>query len=216
MNHKILADPRWVYSRMIPLIFSAVAVAGFSFSAHAASYTVDPDHSHVGFSVRHLVSHVPGEFKHYSCDFSFDPKMPESAKATCTIATKSIATGNDKRDNHLRSPDFFDVVKYPSITFESTGMTADGTDKYKLTGQMRMHGVTKPVVFELEYGGTTKDPSGNNKVGFTASTRVNRKDFGIVWNKTLDAGGAVLGDDVDIKLDIEATEKLAARPERSD
>jgi polyisoprenoid-binding protein YceI len=183
------------------VLFLAAVTAG------AAEYTVDTSHSSVGFKVRHIVTKVPGMFKDYEAAFSFDPAKPEASKGKFTIKAASIDTGNAKRDEHLRSADFFDVQKFPTITYEGTAFKPAGKDRYKLEGNFTMRGVTKPVAFDVEFTGLGKDPSGNNRAGFSAATKINRKDFGINWNKALDTGGVILGDDVDIQLEIEAVEK---------
>lgn len=182
-----------------------------SHSAFAADYTIDPAHSSVNFTIRHLVSKVTGHFKDFNGSFSFDPKNVSAAQATFSIQTASISTDNDKRDTHLKSADFFDVKKFPTITFTSKSVTPNGEGKFKLTGDVTMHGVTHSETFNVEFGGTMKDPWGNNRAGFTATTKLNRKNYGIIWNKTLDNGGYMLGDDVDVTLQVEGTEKTAAK-----
>lgn len=186
---------------------AAALLSLVSASAFATDFTVDGAHSHVGFSVRHFVSKVPGEFKDYEGAFNFDEKKPEASSAKFTIKTASINTSNAKRDEHLRNPDFFDVEKHPTITFASKKVSAAGKNKYKLEGDMTMLGVTKPVTFDVEYGGTAKGFAGKNLAGFTATGKVNRKDFGMKWNKALDNGGFVLGEEVEIKIELEAVQK---------
>ena len=188
--------------RMILVLTAALVVSGLV--VHAETYAIDPDHSHVGFRVKHLVGKVPGRFTKFGGTVSFTPGKPESWKTDAKIEAASINTDNEKRDGHLKSPDFFDTAKCPDITFKSTKVTDVKGDTAKLHGDLTMHCVTKPVVLDLELGGTTKDPWGNAKAGFTATGTVNRKDFGIIWNKTLDTGGVMLGEDVAISLDIEA------------
>lgn len=177
--------------------------------AQAAEYSIDPSHSSVSFTIRHLVSKVTGRFNDFEGTFTFEAKKPEASEANVTIKTASITTENDKRDTHLKSPDFFDVKKFPTITFKSKKITADGEGKYKLVGDVTMHGITHEETFAVEFGGTMKDPWGNNRAGFSATTKLNRKNYGIIWNKTLDTGGYMLGDDVDVVLNIEAIEKTA-------
>ena len=177
-----------------------------SAAAMATEYDVDSAHSHVGFTVKHLVGKVPGEFKDYTGKFNFDEKKPASFNADFEIKAASISTGNEKRDAHLKTAEFFDVEKFPNITFKGTAMKSTGAKKYKLMGDMTMHGVTKPVTFDVEYGGTAKDPWGNMRAGFTATTKLDRKDFGIIWNKTLDSGGMMIGNEVSIELDLEAVQ----------
>lgn len=176
-------------------VLSVVAVS----AVHAETYEIDAAHSEVGFKVKHLVGRVPGRFKTFSGTIDYTPGKPETWKVDAKIDPASIDTSNEKRDGHLKSPDFFDTAKYPEMTFKSTKVTAD-----KLTGDLTMHGVTKSVTLDLEVGGVTKDPWGNTKAGFSARGKLNRKDWGIIWNKTLDTGSLMLGEDIDISLEVEA------------
>ncbi len=178
--------------------------------AHAADHAIDPTHSSVEFKIRHLVGKVKGGFKDFDGEISFDEKALDKSKAKFTIKTASINTENEKRDAHLKSADFFDAEKFPTITFESKSFAKAGKGKFKVVGDLTMHGVTKPVTMEVEYAGTEKDPWGNTRAGFTATTDVKRKDFGIVWNKTLDSGSVMLGDDVAISIQLEAIQKAVA------
>jgi polyisoprenoid-binding protein YceI len=199
-----------MYVRSI-LALSVLAFSGLTSVARATDYTVDATHSHIGFTAKHMVSKVPGDFKDFSGTFSFDEKNPSSFKADFTIKVASIDTNEPKRDAHLKSPDFFDAEKFPEIKFTSTSLKAVGNKKYKLTGDMTMHGVTKPVTFDVEYLGSEKDPWGNAHAGFSAMTKIDRKDFGIVWNKTLDTGGLLVANEVGIQLDIDATPPAAKK-----
>ena len=180
-----------------------VTLALAATSAFAAEYKVDPGHSRVGFEIKHLFSKVPGKFNEFEGTVSFDEKKVAASKVDFTIKTASIDTDNEKRDGHLKGADFFDAEKNATITFKSTKVTGSGK-KFKLAGDMTLHGVTKPVVFDVEHLGTDKDPWGTTKAGFTAKSKIKRKDFGIVWNKTLDSGNLLLGDDVELNLAIEA------------
>jgi len=194
-------------------IFALVAVLAVAATAlRAETYEIDPSHSQVGFRIRHLVGKVPGRFTGFSGTIEYSPGKPESWKADAKIDPATINTDNEKRDGHLKSPDFFDVAKHPEMTFKSTKITDVKGETAKLHGDLTLHGVTKPVVLALELGGTTKDPWGSTRAGFTATGTVNRKDFGIVWNKALDTGGLMLGDEVAISLDIEAVLKPKEAP----
>lgn len=175
--------------------------------AFAAEFTIDQSHSHVGFKVRHLVSKVDGEFKDFDGAFTFDEKDADKAKVKFTAKATSINTGTAKRDEHLRSPDFFDVKKYPTLSFEGKKLETDGDKHYKLAGDLTIHGVTKPTTFDVDFGGVAKDPWGGTRAGFTATTKINRKDFGLTWNKALETGGLLVGDDVTIELNIEGVAK---------
>lgn len=180
-------------------------------AVRAETYEIDASHSQVGFRIRHLVGKVPGRFTKFSGTVEYTSDKPKSWKVEATIDPASINTDNEKRDGHLKSADFFDVEKFPTMTFKSTKVTNIKDDTAKLHGDLTMHGVTKPVVLDLEVSGTTKDPWGNIRAGFSATGTINRKDFGIVWNKALDTGGVMLGDDVAITLDIEAVLKAPAK-----
>ncbi|MBI5629517.1 MAG: YceI family protein [Elusimicrobia bacterium] len=169
----------------------------------AETYQIDPDHSEVRFKIHHLVGNVGGAFDRFEGSFDFDPKKPGDAKAWAKIDAASINTRNEKRDGHLRSPDFFDAVQHPFLEFKSKKLSLFDGKKGKLSGTLTMHGVTKPVVLEVKMGEIGKDPWGGVRAGFSAEGTLHRKDFGIVWNKTLDNGGLMLGDDVKIEIEIE-------------
>ena len=178
--------------------------------ANAAEYSIDPDHTSVTFKVRHLgISSVTGKFTAVEGAFSFDPLNIAASQAWAKIGANSVNTEQKKRDEHLRSPDFFDVNKYPLIEFKSKKVTSSNANLFKVEGDLTIRGVTKAVVLDVQYLGTVKDPWGNEKSGFAAETTVNRKDFGILWNKVMDSGGFVVGDDVKISLEVEATKKSA-------
>jgi polyisoprenoid-binding protein YceI len=175
----------------------------------AETFVIDRNHSDASFQVRHFVSNVRGRFTDFQGTIEGDPAKPEAAMVEFTVKAASIDTAQPNRDKHLRSADFFDAEKFPEITFKSTKVKAVGKDKYEVTGPLTMHGVTKPVtllVTNLGTAGTGKDA----KFGFEATTTVNRKDFGIVWNKALDDGGYMLGDDVTVVVNIEAGRKKEA------
>ncbi|MCM2304501.1 MAG: YceI family protein [Elusimicrobia bacterium] len=196
---------------MRKILALAAVLAVLSPVVRADSYEIDASHSQVGFRIKHLVGKVPGRFTKFAGTVEFTPAKPEAWKVVATIDPASINTDNEKRDGHLKSADFFDVAKFPEMTFKSTKVAGVKGDSAKLHGELTMHGVTKPVVLDLELGGTTKDPWGNTRAGFTATGTINRKDFGIVWNKALDTGGLMLGDEVAISLDIEAVLKAPAK-----
>jgi polyisoprenoid-binding protein YceI len=177
--------------------------------AAASSWTIDQDHSNVGFKVKHLmVSNVKGEFRSFNGTLEIDDKDVTKSKVAVNIETPSITTGVTKRDDHLKSPDFFDVVKFPAMTFVSTRVQKAGDDRLKVYGDLSLHGVTREVVLDVE--GPTKaykDPWGNIKRGASATTRINRKDFGLAWNKAIESGGVVVGDEVTISLEVEMLQK---------
>jgi polyisoprenoid-binding protein YceI len=198
---------------LLALIASAALFAANA--ALAADYKIDASHSSVGFGIRHLVGKVKGQFKEFEGTFSFDAKKPAAATGKFVVKTASISTENEKRDEHLKNEDFFDVKKHPEMTLDKIKLAPKGKDKYKMTGELALHGVTKPVTFDLAYNGSAKDPWGNTRAGFTATGKINRKDFGISWNKALDAGGVMLGEDVEIELQIEAIENAPAADDKA-
>ena len=170
-------------------------------------FDIDLSHSNVGFTIKHLVSRVSGEFRSLEGEFIFDQAHPENSKVKATVKADMIDTHDKKRDDHLKSADFFDVTKYPTLSFESKKFSAQGDQKYELQGDLTMHGVTRSVTFKVDYLGEANDPWGNHRAGFTATAKINRKDFGIVWNKALDSGGFVLSDDVELNINIEGIQK---------
>jgi polyisoprenoid-binding protein YceI len=190
-------------------LFAAVLAVGLLVTvSRAETFQIDPAHSSVTFTIHHLVGRVAGHFDQFSGSFNYDEKETKSWSAQADIETASINTANPKRDDHLRSADFFDVSKYPKMTFKSTGVSNVTGKTAKLMGNLTLHGVTKPVVLDLEIGGVTKDPFGSGKrAGATAMTKINRKDYGIIWNKALEAGGMMVGDEVDIVLNVEGISK---------
>jgi polyisoprenoid-binding protein YceI len=174
---------------------------------HAATWDVDPTHSSVAFAVRHMmISTVHGRFGTFTATAEGDPSSPETAKIEASIDVASIDTDNEKRDTHLKSPDFFDAEQFPKMTFKSKKIESAGAGKYKVTGDLTLHGLTKEVVLEVE-GPTKPVTMGNTKAGAHATTKIKRKDFGISWNKAMDGGGVVVGDDVDVTIDVEAVKK---------
>jgi polyisoprenoid-binding protein YceI len=200
--------------RTISLALAALLSFAALASATPVSYTVDKTHTEVGFEVRHIFSRVHGRFNEFTGTIVFDEQNPAAIQVDATAEAKSIWTDNDRRDNHLRSADFFAVDSFPTLTFKSTKVTADGKNKYKVAGNLTMRGVTRPVVFDGEFLGAGAFGIGGhsmgNKAGFVATTVVNRKDYGINWNKTLDNGGLMLSDEVTLTLNIEADQVQAA------
>jgi polyisoprenoid-binding protein YceI len=176
---------------------------------HAAPWEFDPAHTGVQFKVRHLmVSSVRGDFEKVSGKIVYDEADVTKCSADITIDTASINTRVAKRDEHLRSPDFLDAAKYPAITFKSKRVEKGGTGALKMTGDLTIRGVTKEVVLTVEGPSPViKDPWGNRRVGGQATTKINRKDFGLVWNAALETGGVVVGDEVDITIDVEIYRK---------
>lgn len=182
------------------LSIALLAVAGF---ATAGTYTIDQAHSDVSFKVRHLVSKTSGQFTEFDGTIVADFGNLDASSVAFTINAASIDTQNEDRDKHLRSGDFFDVETYPEITFTSSKITKSGDQTYAVTGTLTMHGVSKTVTLPVAFLGEIKDPWGNTKAGFEIETKVDRKDYGIIWNKALDAGGMILGDEVEITINLE-------------
>jgi polyisoprenoid-binding protein YceI len=170
----------------------------------AGTWSIDPMHSEVGFSVRHLmVSKVRGKFTKFSGEIVTAQDALDSS-VTAEIDLASIETGAEQRDGHLRSPDFFDTEKHPVMTFRSTGIRQDGDDGYIVDGELTLKGVTRSIPLRLEINGFGPDPYGGTRAGFTATTEINRQDFGVNWNAAMETGGVVVSDKVAIHLEIEA------------
>ncbi len=198
-------------------LFLVLALAAFAATPALAADTlvVDPNHSRAGFQIRHLLSTVHGRFGVFEGVIAMDRRQPAASSVTFTIDAASIDTDVADRDRHLRSPDFFDVEKYPTITFTSSAVRPTGKDRYDVTGTLTMRGVAKTITLPVTYLGEAKDPWGGTRAGFTTAVTLDRKDFGIVWNKALDAGGVLLGDEVKVVVDLQAVLKApqpAARP----
>lgn len=171
----------------------------------------DSVHSNIGFSVRHLmISKVNGHFKKWTGTLLIDEENPSASEANVEIEAASIDTKEPQRDDHLRSPDFLDVAKYPKITFQSTRVDKVSDDRYLVTGNLTVRDVTKEVKLDTEYFGKAKDPWGGERMGFSGKTSVDRKDFGLKFNVPLEGGGFVVGDRVDIVLDIETVKEVKA------
>ncbi len=177
----------------------------FLASAQAATYNVDESHSVVGFSVKHLVvSKAKGRFNKFSGSFDFDEKKNEVSKIDVKIDVTSVDTNEKKRDEHLSSADFFDVKNHPSMTFVADKVVVKKDKAVAVKGNLTIKGITKPVTLDLTYGGSIVDPWGNQKVGFSLSGKIHRKDWGLNWNKTLDKGGLAVGEDVTLEIEGEA------------
>lgn len=187
---------------------TGLASSGAAPNPGAALYEIDPAHSSAQFSVRHLmISNVRGEFSKVTGTIAWNPENLPASKVSITIDADSLNTREAQRDQHLKSPDFFDVAKYPTLTFESKEFRKRNDD-LQVIGDLTMHGVTHEVTLDVE--GTTpevKDPWGVTRIGATASTRINRKDWGLNWNSTLETGGVLVGEEVRITLDLEAIRK---------
>ena len=185
------------------LILAMIGSAVLCRAASATTYKVDPDHTAVEFKIRHVFSNVKGTFDQFEGTFDYVPDHPEQWKANGTIQTASINTRVEKRDNHLRSKDFFEVEKFPTVSFKSTEVTDVTSTGAKLHGLLTIHGVEKPVVLDVDVHGVAKDPWGNVRAGATATTTINRKDFGLTWNQVLETGQLLVGEEVEITIEVE-------------
>ena len=178
-------------------------------TAGVTQWDIDPAHSGVHFSIRHLmVSNVRGEFTRVSGHARIDPRDILNSSVHAVIDAASISTRDEKRDEHLRSADFLDVAAYPTIEFQSTRVARRADGSLEITGELTIHGVTRPVVLGVEYGESeVQDPWGNTKRGASATTRLNRKDFGLQWNVALETGGFVVGDELKVEIEVELLRK---------
>lgn len=186
-------------------VCTLLAVTLLAPQGYAANYTVDKTHSNVMFTVKHLFSDVSGQFTEFGGTFTFDEKKPETSEGKFTAKTESISTLNAKRDDHLRGEDFFDAKNHPELALVLKKLKKAGKNKFKAETDMTLRGVTKPVTFDLEYQGQMPFMD-KVKAGFKATAKIKRKDFGISWNKTLDKGSLLVGEDVAITIQIEADE----------
>ena len=185
-------------SHFIATVVSSLLLG--SMSLFAAGYSVDVSHSSVGFKVKHMmISTVSGNFSGFSGSYDLNKGVLKSLSGT--VKTSTVNTGIVKRDDHLRSADFFDVATYPEMTFAMTAHKGK-----KVMGNLSMHGITKSVMMDIDMGGEVIDPNGNKRSGFVLSGKINRKDFGLNWSKALESGGVVVGDEVKLIIEIEGIE----------
>ncbi|MEM7482993.1 MAG: YceI family protein [Acidobacteriota bacterium] len=180
------------------VFFAAVAFLALPLLATAAEWSVDTSHSHVGFSVRHFLTQVPGRFNDFEGTIVYDADEPSNSSVDITVDAASIDTANENRDGHLKSEDFFHVEKYPQLSFKSTAVESSGST-LQVTGDFTMHGVTKSITVPVEVLGVM-----GKKAGFSAEFTVDRKDYDVSWNRALDQGGTILGDEVKVRIDVEA------------
>jgi polyisoprenoid-binding protein YceI len=194
---------RWINALALLSLLVLPALVG------AETWNIDPEHSTVGFKVRHMmITNVKGDFPTFSGTVEIDDKDITRSKVAVSIATASINTNISKRDEHLRSPEFFDVAKYPTMTYVSTKVEKAGVEKLRVVGNLTLHGVTREVVLDVD-GPTAaaKDPWGNLRRGASATAKVNRKDFGLTWNAVIESGGALVDDEVMIEIELEMLKK---------
>ncbi len=191
-------------NKLIPLALALALTLSLATPSLAATWDIDVGHSQVGFVVRHLVvAKVRGDFNEWSGTVVLDEKDITKSSVNVTIKAASVDSGSTARDKDLRSEMFLDVAKFPEITFKSTAVKVVAPNRFQVTGAFTMHGVTKTIILPVEYLGEAKDPWGNTKAGYAAETVINRKDYGIVWNKSLDTGGTLLGEEVEIAINLE-------------
>jgi polyisoprenoid-binding protein YceI len=187
------------------ILTSALLIHSLSLWAQAPVWSFEKSHCKISFTVAHFgISETEGQFNKFDGSITTSKNDFSDAQIDFSVDVNSINTDDEKRDVHLKSPDFFDAAKFPTLHFKSKSLKSVGKNKYKLYGDFTMHGVTKPIVLDVVYGGTIdKDPFGNTKANFKILGSINRKDWGLVWNKTLDAGGIAVGNNVKIMCNIE-------------
>lgn len=174
------------------------------------AWTIDSSHSQVQFTVRHMmISNVRGRFEEFSGNVDFDENDLTTLKVAVDVATASINTRDEKRDAHLRSADFFNVEQFPLMTFRSTKVESEGKNDVRLHGDLTILDTTHPVVLEVEYAGTVKSPWGTTSAGFSAHTKISRKEFGLSWNVALETGGILVGDEIKIEIELEVVKQEA-------
>lgn len=194
---------RWLLLVSTASMFAAAAPAA---QAQSASWKIDPVHSELTFRIRHYVTRVRGTFAKWDGVITAEPASLNTGAVAVTIDSKSIDTNNETRDNHLKSNDFFATDSFPTLTFKSSKVDVKG-ESIKVYGDLTIRGITKPVVLEGAYNGVTKDAQGKERMGFDASTRINRMDYKVTWNRALEGGGAMLGDEVEINITVEAVKQ---------
>jgi polyisoprenoid-binding protein YceI len=177
-------------------------------AATTGTWEIDPTHSTIGFVSRHaMVAKVRGGFSDFTGTLNLDGADPAKSSASLTIVASSFNSNNAERDAHVKSADFLDVDQFPTVTFTSTAVTAKGDDDFTVTGNLTIHGVTKPVDVKFELLGTSQDPWGNTRIGFEGKAEISRKEFGLVWNVALETGGVLVGDTIKLEMDVEAVKK---------
>lgn len=177
-------------------------------STTTGTWEIDPSHTVLGFHARHaMVAKVRGRFSEFTGSFTLDGANPSKSTATLTIMVASIDTKSADRDGHLTSPDFLDVEQFPTITFTSTSVTQKSDNEFDVTGDLTIHGVTKPVTISWELIGTSVDPYGGTRIGFEGKAEISRREFGMVWNVALETGGVLVGDTVKLEFDVEAVKQ---------
>ncbi|MFJ1608324.1 YceI family protein [Streptomyces sp. NPDC088253] len=184
---------------------TAPAAVSSELAALTGDYTIDPSHSEIGFVARHaMVTNVKGYFRDFDGTLHLDGADPSKSTATIDVKMESIETGSADRDGHLKSSDFFKIDEFPTMTFRSTKAEALGGDDYRITGDLSILGVTKPLSIDLEFNGSAKDPFGNERVGFEGKAEILRSEWGLTWNAALETGGVLVSDKIKLTFDISA------------
>lgn len=197
-----------VIRRLVVAVFLAVPLfAQTPAAAPVEVWVVDKPHSSASFKIRHLMSNVTGYFRDFDAVVQINRAEPARSSVEFTIKPASIDTRDPDRDEHLRSPDFFEATKYPAITFKSTAVAKKSETLFEVTGDLTMHGVTKRLTLPVTFLGFQRDPRGNEKAGFEIATTLDRKDYNITWNRVLDEGGVLLGDEVKVTIELEMGKK---------
>jgi len=177
------------------------------------SWQIDASHSHIYFTARHMmISKVRGQFETFNGSVNFDPDNPENTTVDVSIDVDSITTKEEQRDNHLKSPDFFNATEFPTMSFKSTKVEQIDQNSGKLYGELTIRGVTNPVVLDIDYAGQAKSPWGTTSAGFSATTTINRKEWGLNWNQALETGGVLVGDKITIEIELELVKQEEAIP----
>ena len=202
--------PRRIKMKNLKIILCGLVLSFSSWAfAKTEVYTLDSVHSSIAFKIRHLVGRVTGSFPNFTGVINLDSADLTQSSVSAEIDVLGINTQNTKRDDHLKSPDFFDAGKFSKMIFKSTKIKKTESGKYQIEGDLTIHGIKKMMTLEMTYNGTSPGMMGEIRAGFSATGKINRKDYGIVWNKTLDVGGLALGDDVEITIEIEAVKEVA-------
>lgn len=196
----------YLLAALVLAMFFSVSNSSF---AQDGEYTIDPAHSQIIFKVKHLaISNVTGRFDLFEGTYNFDEENIDNSSVQTKIVASSINTNEQDRDDHLKSKDFLDVEKYPNITFKSTAVKKGNDSNFQIIGDLSIHGVTKEVTLDATYEGhLASDPRGNERTAFVANGKINRKDFGMTWNKALELGGLVVGDEINITLEVQGIRK---------
>ncbi|RST09357.1 polyisoprenoid-binding protein [Streptomyces sp. WAC05374] len=194
-----------LFSRSTTVTAPAATAVDPALAALTGTYTIDPSHSGIGFAARHaMVTNVRGAFTEYEGTLDLDGADPAASSASIDVTIASIDTGSTDRDTHLRSADFFDAEQFPLMTFRSTSAEALGGTDYRITGDLTIKGVTKPITIDLEFNGAAKDPFGNERVGFEGKAELLRSEWGLTWNAALETGGVLVSDKIKLTFEISA------------